>query len=613
MSAWGKAPSPWGKAPTATPANSAVDTVSEAPARVSLLDVMNETKIDVDEQASLALAQRLQFEEDSGISLEAIAVEVEVTPGPAVPQDDMMSDHDLALLLQAEFNMEQDRYVAEAELRTNSQNGNGKIKVSFDMHRSQHFERRESVPVEEGDSADEDETEELMYDKGHKVYRDADGEIVTKHNASVTKTANGRKMMDDLPLSFASGDTRKGKRGKDQDVRLNNKVYNSMMTYAVKNEKTRHRLKEKKDASTSDMALDSKTRLMLFRMVNAQILDKVNGAISTGKEAIVFHGSRHVDPEDAGSAVEEVAIKVFKTNITEFKQRQQFLHGDRRYENRVGRQSARKLVKLWAEKEAANLHRMDREGINCPRVVIQHKHVLVMSLIGSGLQPAPKLKEANLSRKMMLECLAQIRAAMKVMYHDCKLVHADLSEYNLLYHRKKVYFIDVGQSVMPTHPRADEFMFRDCVQIARFFEGAGLDAEGVVPTAEELFEEVVGRAITAENASQYVQSINVSKRAPKNRHGDVNAEDTSSICVTHEMEQELGAATRDEAGQSSGSDSDEEVDEAVDAAAFIAALAARPAITAEANAQAPVVDALVAKEPLGATAVIPAADQPSNA
>ena len=60
MSAWGKAPSPWGKAPTATTANAVPVDTSEAPARVSLLDVMNETKIDADEQASLALAQRLQ-------------------------------------------------------------------------------------------------------------------------------------------------------------------------------------------------------------------------------------------------------------------------------------------------------------------------------------------------------------------------------------------------------------------------------------------------------------------------------------------------------------------------------------------------------------------------
>ena len=61
--------------------------------------------------------------------------------------------------------------------------------------------------------------------------------------------------------------------------------------------------------------------------------------------------------------------------LTEFKQRQQFLHGDRRVEDRVGRQSARKLVKLWAEKESSNLERMARAGVPCPEVVLQHKHV----------------------------------------------------------------------------------------------------------------------------------------------------------------------------------------------------------------------------------------------
>lgn len=46
---------------------------------------------------------RHKFEEESGISLEAMAVEDEVAPGPAVPQDDTMSDHDLALLLQVGY------------------------------------------------------------------------------------------------------------------------------------------------------------------------------------------------------------------------------------------------------------------------------------------------------------------------------------------------------------------------------------------------------------------------------------------------------------------------------------------------------------------------------
>ena len=36
-------------------------------------------------------------------------------------------------------------------------------------------------------------------------------------------------------------------------------------------------------------AIDEKTRLILYKMVNAEVLENVNGIISTGKEAVVFH------------------------------------------------------------------------------------------------------------------------------------------------------------------------------------------------------------------------------------------------------------------------------------------------------------------------------------
>jgi len=40
---------------------------------------------------------------------------------------------------------------------------------------------------------------------------------------------------------------------------------------------------------------------------------------------------------------------------------------------------------------------MKKCGIPCPLVVLLKKHILVMSFIGEGRNPAPKLKDAKLS------------------------------------------------------------------------------------------------------------------------------------------------------------------------------------------------------------------------
>lgn len=38
-----------------------------------------------------------------------------------------------------------------------------------------------------------------------------------------------------------------------------------------------------------EQAVDARTRLLMFKMVNAGVLEKINGCISTGKESVVFH------------------------------------------------------------------------------------------------------------------------------------------------------------------------------------------------------------------------------------------------------------------------------------------------------------------------------------
>jgi RIO kinase 1 len=61
------------------------------------------------------------------------------------------------------------------------------------------------------------------------------------------------------------------------------------------------------------------------------------------------------------------------------------------------------------------------------------------------------------------------------MYQTCRLVHADLSEYNILYHDNKLWIIDVSQSVEHDHPRSLEFLRMDIKNISNFFQRKGVN------------------------------------------------------------------------------------------------------------------------------------------
>lgn len=65
------------------------------------------------------------------------------------------------------------------------------------------------------------------------------------------------------------------------------------------------------------------------------------------------------------------------------------------------------------------------------------------------------------------------------MFHTCKLVHADLSEYNILYHEEKLYIIDVSQSVEHDHPNAFNFLRTDLKNIEDFFGKNGISVIGL--------------------------------------------------------------------------------------------------------------------------------------
>ncbi|KAL6996959.1 non-specific serine,threonine protein kinase [Sarracenia purpurea var. burkii] len=71
------------------------------------------------------------------------------------------------------------------------------------------------------------------------------------------------------------------------------------------------RTTEKADRATVEQAIDPRTRMVLFKMLNRGVFQDMNGCISTGKEANVYHATK--------SDGQELAIKVYKTSVLVFK------------------------------------------------------------------------------------------------------------------------------------------------------------------------------------------------------------------------------------------------------------------------------------------------------
>ncbi|PYH74731.1 serine/threonine-protein kinase RIO1 [Aspergillus vadensis CBS 113365] len=246
---------------------------------------------------------------------------------------------------------------------------------------------------------------------------------------------------------------------------------------------------DRADRATSEQVLDPRTRMILLQMINREIVSEIHGCLSTGKEANVYYSISYPDNEETPL---HRAIKVYKTSILVFKDRDKYVTGEFRFRQGYSKSNNRAMVKLWAEKEMRNLRRIYAAGIPCPEPIHLRLHVLVMGFVGSSKGiAAPRLKDVEFNipdpdakwREIYMELLGY----MRVMYQTCHLVHADLSEYNMLYHKNKLHIIDVSQSVEHDHPRSLEFLRMDIKNISDFFRRKNVE----VLTERAVFEFVI--------------------------------------------------------------------------------------------------------------------------
>ena len=228
---------------------------------------------------------------------------------------------------------------------------------------------------------------------------------------------------------------------------------------------------------TVDEVFDRPTVHTLYGMMKSGVFSYVNGPVSAGKESVVFWA-----PCGGGGA--DVALKVYLVSTASFKRRAPYILGDPRF-GRL-RRGTRSMVKLWARKEFANLVACRGCGIPVPEPIRVDGTVLAMSFMGSGGRPYDTLLS---SRDVGMGDYREAVALVRRLYVEARLVHADLSAYNVFKAPEGgLVLFDLGSAVDARHPRAGEFLQRDINNMTAFFAKRGL----VVDNPADVMTEVTG-------------------------------------------------------------------------------------------------------------------------
>ena len=190
--------------------------------------------------------------------------------------------------------------------------------------------------------------------------------------------------------------------------------------------------------------------LAINAFVKAEVLEAFGKSLGVGKEADVYDA---LNPKS-----EKIAVKFHRLGRISFRQTM------RKRGYTTERAGWLFQSRLAAEKEFQGLKLVFSHGVAVPEPLSQSRHVLVMGMI-EGAELA-EYKEIPAPKKVLKEILRNIRKA----YLKAGVVHADLSEYNvILKPDRRILIIDWPQYVTKEHPNAQQLLTRDVENILRFF------------------------------------------------------------------------------------------------------------------------------------------------
>lgn len=217
--------------------------------------------------------------------------------------------------------------------------------------------------------------------------------------------------------------------------------------------------KTKEEWKVFENVFDSSTVRTLHSLSAKGHFDGLRSPVSLGKEANVFVAEKGDDL---------VCVKIYRLSSANFNAMYSYIRNDPRFEGL--KHQKRKIIFAWCQREYRNLMRAREAGVSCPKPIAFADNVLVMEFVGDE-RSAPLLKDAlpHDAQKFYDATVQNMRKLNKA-----GLVHADLSEYNILNHYEEPVLIDFSHSTLLKTPNADELLKRDIKNVCRYFRKLGL-------------------------------------------------------------------------------------------------------------------------------------------
>lgn len=214
--------------------------------------------------------------------------------------------------------------------------------------------------------------------------------------------------------------------------------------------------------------------LALNILYNKKIVYGVGSSRGVGKESDIY---RAIDFDN-----NEIMLKINRTGRASFQQikrKRDFLEGRFHY-------SIFSISATSAKKEYEILKKLKNQNLPVPDVKGYNRHIIAMNVI-EGIE----LVNVREIRKP-INVLEKIIEFAKELYQKHGLVHADLTEYNILFDEttEQITIIDFPQAVEINHPEALEYLRRDFIHFFDYFGkkwGVGMDDH------ETVIEYIIGK------------------------------------------------------------------------------------------------------------------------